>query len=84
MASSMNHLSSLHNRVESGPSSESTKEDPTEEARFVAQSCHFVKSDRVAENVEGLRNSGIWRDFWAAGGEDRREDEEMGAQRLEQ
>lgn len=55
----MSQLSSLCKLSESGPLSESVKDDPTEEAMDFAQFCHFWRSDRVAEKVGGLRNSGV-------------------------
>jgi hypothetical protein len=39
--SSRSQFSSRHRRVESGPLSDSTKDDPTEEARLFAHPCHF-------------------------------------------
>lgn len=55
----MSHLSSLHKRVESGPLSKSAKVDPIEEARVLAQSCHFWRSEEVAECMGGLKKSGL-------------------------
>lgn len=47
---------------------------PTEEARLLAHSCHFCKSDKVAVCEGGLRKSGICG-FGKVGGADFREEQ---------
>lgn len=44
--------------MESGPLSESSKEDPIEAARDLAQECHSRRSETVVVYLGGLRNSG--------------------------
>lgn len=55
----MSQLSSLNRIEESGPLSESAKVDRTEEARALAQLCHFLRSETVAECFGGFKKSGV-------------------------
>lgn len=55
----MSQLSSRSRIEESGPLSESAKVDRTEEARALAQLCHFLRSESVAECFGGFKKSGV-------------------------
>lgn len=55
----MSQLSSLNRIEESGPLSESEKVDRTEEARAMAQLCHFLRSETVAKCFGGFKKSGV-------------------------
>lgn len=55
----MSQLSSRNRIEESGPLSESAKVNRTEEARALAQLCHFLRSESVAEYFGGFKKSGV-------------------------